>query len=78
MEGGEMGNRKGNGGFKIKCEEGQNKWLDTHEKEWKSATVGGEEMGDISSMKHGLGQRRHPRIHGSDLTCDLVHWGYRT
>ena len=39
----EGGNWKGEGGekgegFRIRCGEGQERWLDDHENEWKSAT----------------------------------------
>ena len=43
---GRKGNVKGNGrGFRIRCGEGQERWLDGHENEWKSATDRGEEVG---------------------------------
>jgi hypothetical protein len=32
--------------FRIKCGEGQERWLDGHENEWKSATDRGEEVQD--------------------------------
>jgi hypothetical protein len=30
----------GNGGFRIRCEERQERWLDGYEDEWKSTTDG--------------------------------------
>ena len=36
---------EGNRGFRIRCREGQERWLNGHENEWKSATDGGEEVG---------------------------------
>jgi hypothetical protein len=37
-----MGGRmeKGNGGFRIKYMEGQERWLNSHENKWKSETEG--------------------------------------
>ena len=58
--------------------EGQDIWPYGHENEWKSATDGGEEVGGISWMRHGLGQGRCPKINGDDLSCDSLHWGYGT
>ena len=42
---------KGNRGFRIRCGEGQERWLDGHENEWKSATDRGEEVGSISRAR---------------------------
>ena len=38
---------EGNWEFRIRCWEGQERWLDGHENEWKSAADSGEELGDI-------------------------------
>jgi len=38
-------------GFRIRCWEGQERWLDGHENEWKPATDRGEEVGSISGMR---------------------------
>ena len=46
------GEGEGNGGFRIRCGEGQERWLDGHEDEWKSTTDRGEEMGGISRIRH--------------------------
>ena len=43
--------------------------LGGHETEWKSAIDRGEEVGCISRMRHGLGQGKHLRINGGDLSC---------
>jgi len=32
------GDGEGNKGFRIRCGEGQGRWLDGHENEWKSVT----------------------------------------
>jgi hypothetical protein len=45
---------------------GQERWLDCHENEWKSATDRGEEVGGISRMRQRHG--RHPIINGGDLS----------
>jgi hypothetical protein len=48
MEGGNLERRegKGNRGFRIRCGEGQERWLDGHENEWKStADRSDEELG---------------------------------
>ena len=39
---------KGNGGFRVRCGEGQERWLDGHENEWKSAIDGCAEVGGES------------------------------
>jgi hypothetical protein len=38
------GDGKGDGGLKIWCREGQERWLDAHENEWNSAIDMGEEV----------------------------------
>jgi hypothetical protein len=58
----EGGNWKGEGGekgegFRIRCGEGQERWLEDYENEWKSATDGGEEVGGISKMRQRPGIR---------------------
>lgn len=47
----ERGNWEGD----WRCGEGQERWLDDHDNEWKSATDGGEEVGDISRIRERLG-----------------------
>ena len=32
-------------GLRIRCRKGQERWLDSHENEWKSATEKGNEVG---------------------------------
>ena len=43
--------------FRIQCGEGQDRCLDGHENEWKSATDQDATMGGISRIRHGLGKR---------------------
>jgi hypothetical protein len=40
---------RGSEEFRIRCGEGQERWLDGHEYEWKSATDRGEEVRGASS-----------------------------
>jgi len=44
---------RGMGGFRIRGEEGQEKWIDGHENEWKSATDRGEE-GHLQDERPGI------------------------
>ena len=46
---------EGNRGFRIKCGEGQERWLDGHENEQKSLTGRDKEMGDLSRMRDIMG-----------------------
>ena len=48
-------------GMGIRCEEGQEKWPDDHNNEWKSTTDGGEEVGHISRMRYTPGIRETPK-----------------
>ena len=48
-------------GFRNRCGEGQERWLDGHENEWNSATVGGEKVVGISRMRQSLGIREAPK-----------------
>jgi hypothetical protein len=36
---------RGDGAFRIRCGEGQERWLDGHENEWKSVTDRDEDVG---------------------------------
>ena len=56
----------------IRCGEGQKKWPDGHENEWKSETDRGGEVG----ASCGCDIREAPRINGGDLSCDSQHSGY--
>ena len=38
-------------GFRIRCGEAHERWLDGHENEWKYSTDGSEEMGGFSGMR---------------------------
>ena len=40
--------RDGNGGFRIRCGERQERWLDDHANELKSATDTGKEVQDVA------------------------------
>jgi hypothetical protein len=57
-------------------EEGHERWLDGHDNKWKSSSFRGEVVGGISRLRHGLEQRRCPRINEGDLSCDSLHWEY--
>jgi len=46
-----------NGGFRIRCREGQERWLDGHENVWKSATSGTGEVGSIFRIRQRPGIR---------------------
>jgi hypothetical protein len=48
---------EGNGGFRIRCGEGQERWLDDHENEWKSAPHRHEKVGSISRKRQRSGIR---------------------
>jgi hypothetical protein len=39
---------------RIRYGEGQEEWLDGHENEWKPATDGGNEVGDISGKRQKI------------------------
>ena len=52
---------EGNEGFRSRCGEGEERWLDGHENEWKSATDGGEEVRAISRMRQRPGIREAPK-----------------
>jgi hypothetical protein len=43
--------REGNGEFRIRCSEEQERWLDDHKNEWKSANDEGEEVGGSSRQE---------------------------
>lgn len=50
------------GGFRIRCGEGQDRWPDSHENEWKSTTDEGEVVcGGISRMRQRPGIRKAPK-----------------
>jgi hypothetical protein len=70
--------RKGNCGFKIWCEEGQERWPNGHKDEWKSATEVGEEVGESPGGDRNLTKGRHSRINEGELSYDSIHWGYGT
>jgi hypothetical protein len=53
--------QEGHGVFRIKCGQGQERWLDGHENEWNSVTDGGEEMVSISRTRHIPGIREMPK-----------------
>ena len=69
---------EGNGEYRMKCEEGQKKWLDGHENEWKSATDRSEEVGGHSRMSQRTGIRKVPKNQRGELSYDSLHWGYGT
>jgi hypothetical protein len=48
-------------GFRIKCEEAQEKWPDAHENEWKSATNRMRRW-DISRKRQRPGIKEVPKI----------------
>jgi hypothetical protein len=50
----------------------------SHENEEKSAADGGEEMKSSTGQDSDLGKRKYLRISGSNLSCNSLHWGYRT
>ena len=56
-----MGNGKGNAEFKIRCGEGQERWLDGHKSRWKFVAFRGEEVGGISRMRQRPGIREMPK-----------------
>lgn len=60
--------------LRIRYKEGQERWLDGHDNEEKSATDRGEEVGGISRTR----QRPGIRINGGggNLKCDSLHFGY--
>ena len=61
----EEGVGEGNGGFRIRYREGQERWLAGHKNEWKSATDRDEEVGGSSRT------RQKPKI--SETTKN--QWG---
>jgi hypothetical protein len=65
-------------GFSIGYREGQERWLDSRENEWKSATDGGEEVEGISRMRQRPRIRDVPKNQCGDLSCDSLHWGCGT
>ena len=79
-EGGNEGGRerKGNGGFRIRCGERQERWLDGHENEQKYVIDRSGEAVGISRMRQSPEKRGHPRIIGDDLSCNSKHWEYGT
>ena len=46
---------QGNEGYQIRCGEGQERWLDGHENEWKSATDGARRWGAFPGQDRNLG-----------------------
>ena len=68
----------GNGGCKIRCGGGQERWIDGHKNECKSASDGGEEVGNISRMRKRPGIKEAPKSQWGDLIYDSQHWGYGT
>ena len=46
---------RGTWGFRIRCGEGQERWLDGHENEWKSATDRGGELAATPGRDRDLG-----------------------
>jgi hypothetical protein len=47
--------------FRVRCGEGQERWTDGHENEWKSATKGDEHVVGISRSRQRLGVREMPK-----------------
>lgn len=52
---------KGNGGFRVRCGEGQERWLDDHKNEWKSAADSGKEVGGIYRTRQRPGKKEVPK-----------------
>jgi hypothetical protein len=51
---------EGNEGFRSRCGEGEERWLDGHENEWKSEADRGEDVGGFSRMRQRSGIRVAP------------------
>jgi hypothetical protein len=64
--------------FRISCGEEEERWLDRHDNEQKSATDRGKEVGSISRTRKRTRIREPSKNQWGDLSCDLQHWGYRT
>ena len=79
MEGGDWAGKEMEvmGGFKIRCGEGQERWLSGHGKEWKSATNRGEEVGDTSRTRQRPELKEAPKNQWCDPSCESLLWGYR-
>lgn len=62
--------------FRIRYGEGQERWLDGHENEWKSATDGG--GGHLQDETETWDKGGAQKLMGSHLSCDSLHWRYGT